>query len=110
MRQSEDLKLLIDKLVDRTTDQLKIDLNNIKSWNYGRGDLYNWVGVLDRFDEILENLIATYELERLQVGTFSQSDQELLVGVLRFSRLLVENCTNRNIYNSYEVFFPLFFN
>ncbi|KAL6919421.1 hypothetical protein ACHAP8_002798 [Fusarium lateritium] len=31
-------------------------------WPFGRGDLYHWIPLLNRFDSILENFCATYKL------------------------------------------------
>lgn len=96
-------------------------------WDFPRGDLYHWIGPLNRFDEILEHFIEIYELgARPQTKKFgktqlledSQSaeaetrsrelefeddgDRKLVESVLDFSRLLLEKCGNRSLYNSGE--------
>lgn len=56
---------------------------------YGlQGDLFQWSTVLDVID---------VELAK------EDSSRELVLAALRFSRSLLENCSNRHVYNSYEV-------
>jgi hypothetical protein len=53
-----------------------------------QGDLFQWSSVLD----ILDN-----ELKK------PDAPRDLVIAALRFSRSLLENCSNRHVYNSYEV-------
>ncbi|KAL5343748.1 hypothetical protein BJX70DRAFT_393801 [Aspergillus crustosus] len=103
-------------------------------WPFPRGDLYHWINVLNRFDEILASAIDRYGLSKgPQTTPFSrqflvhcytsddsklsswdietkltaqeygpEGDRELLEAVLDFSRLLLEKCGNRSLYNSSE--------
>ncbi|EEP80273.1 HECT protein [Uncinocarpus reesii 1704] len=105
-----------------------------RRWPFPRGDLYNWILVLNRFDSILAQFISTYELESgpqsrpfgrlLLVGELhirhlfyskedcetkldglgfgSEGDRELVESILDFSRLLLEKCGNRSLFNSSE--------
>eukprot|EP00288_Rhodomonas_lens_P014390 CAMPEP_0177695400 /NCGR_PEP_ID=MMETSP0484_2-20121128/3436_1 /TAXON_ID=354590 /ORGANISM="Rhodomonas lens, Strain RHODO" /LENGTH=470 /DNA_ID=CAMNT_0019206321 /DNA_START=263 /DNA_END=1672 /DNA_ORIENTATION=+ len=56
-------------------------------WPYEKGDLSQWCRVLDILDAELAK---------------EESPAELCVAILRFTRLLLENCSNRHVYNSYE--------
>ncbi|KAK3315071.1 hypothetical protein B0H66DRAFT_481141 [Apodospora peruviana] len=101
-------------------------------WSFPRGDLYHWIPLLNRFDNILESICATYELhdsfqardfgcdillntgasveycdeqpwskERLlELGYKEDGDCQLVVSVLKFTRMLLEHCGNRSIYAS----------
>ncbi|RVX75705.1 hypothetical protein B0A52_00061 [Exophiala mesophila] len=93
-------------------------------WPYPRGDLNNWIEPLDRFDSILQSFITKYGLdqgpqvipfgtslllegspgvteERLKELKFGpEGDRELIEVILVFSKLLVEKCANRAVYNS----------
>ncbi|KAL4780721.1 hypothetical protein BJX76DRAFT_360559 [Aspergillus varians] len=103
-------------------------------WPFPRGDLYHWINVLNRFDEILASIIDNYgfgngpqttpfsrqfvvhcytsedpnlssgdietKLAALEYGP--EGDRELLEAILDFSRLLLEKCGNRSLYNSSE--------
>lgn len=59
--------------------------------------------MLDRFDDVLANVIQSYELGKLQTNDFTPKTKELLLGILRVTRLLLENCTSRKLYSSYDV-------
>ena len=93
-----------------------------RRWPFPRGDLYHWIDVLDRFDGILDRFIKHYELQNPQTKPFDTSfiqseqpgedvrqlgfskegDVELIASILEFSRLLLEKCGNRSLYNSSE--------
>lgn len=93
-------------------------------WPYPRGDLNNWIEPLDRFDSILSNFNAKYGLDKgpqtvpfgvslllegspgfdekrlKELGFGPEGDRELVEAILVFSKLLVEKCANRAVYNS----------
>jgi E3 ubiquitin-protein ligase HUWE1 len=95
-------------------------------WPYPRGDLYHWVEALDRFDEILQAFNTHYGLDKgsqtipfdcslllrgspgmdesrlKELGFGVEGDRELIEAILVFSKLLVEKCANRALYNSTE--------
>lgn len=98
-------------------------------WHFPRGDLYHWINVLNRFDEVLAAVIETYSLNagpqtkpfgrdfllssfaseaedanaKLNVlGYGDEGDRELVESILDFSRLLMEKCGNRSLYSSSE--------
>ncbi|RFU28218.1 hypothetical protein B7463_g8120, partial [Scytalidium lignicola] len=104
-------------------------LNTFPSrWPFPRGDLYHWVPLLNRFDEILERFCKLYKLDQgPQTRDFRREllaseaeakdgqaveqhagllpfgedgDRELVETILDFSRMLLENCGNRSIYAS----------
>ncbi|KAI8051113.1 hypothetical protein BDF22DRAFT_89509 [Syncephalis plumigaleata] len=94
---------IITQLRDSSESELMTRLEQFDNWTLPRGDMFHWVAVLDRFDVILERLVKQYRLDQeIQLQSFTLDEKRLIVGILKFSRLLVENCTNRNIYNSYE--------
>jgi E3 ubiquitin-protein ligase HUWE1 len=59
--------------------------------------------VLNKFDALLEKVIAEYDIASLQVNEFSPRTKSLVMEILRFERMLLEHCTNRKIYASYDV-------
>ncbi|KAG0646144.1 HECT-type E3 ubiquitin transferase [Hyphodiscus hymeniophilus] len=99
-------------------------------WPFPRGDLYHWISLLNRFDVILENFCKTYKLDdgpqmmdfacicleskigehEAQTSIADQNlghlgyeddgDRQLVEAILRFSRMLLQNCGNRSIYAS----------
>ncbi|KAN0062881.1 E3 ubiquitin-protein ligase tom1 [Thecaphora frezii] len=93
---------LLSRISNATDDELPDILDSVSEWCWPRGDLYYWTQILNRFDAILEDTCRDYELAKLQTNEFTPLRKRLLVSILRFSRLLIENCTNRKLYNSYE--------
>ncbi|KAF2428697.1 hypothetical protein EJ08DRAFT_315920 [Tothia fuscella] len=96
-------------------------------WPFPRGDLYHWIPVLDRFDEILAKFITLYGLQQIQTRPFGsellraddqdreatevspreaepgqdgEEDRKLVEGILNFTIVLLQNCGNRSLYSS----------
>lgn len=67
-------------------------------------DLFHWSELLNRFDvqleEILNRCIPT---GKLQSEKLRENEKELILTILEFSRILLETCSSRNIYHSYDV-------
>ena len=104
-----------------------------RRWPFPRGDIYHWIPLLNRFDNILEQFTADYGLQEgpqtrpfgrgllekgvaqgnkaatIQ-GTSQQDldalgygydgDRRLAEAIIVFTRVLLENCGNRSLYNS----------
>lgn len=100
-----DVVAFIDLVLRTAEPDLASVLGNFRIWRYPRGDLHSWIAVLDRFDGILEDTINTYELFKLQLNDFTPKTKELVLEMLRMTRLLMENCTNRKLFSSYDVSF-----
>ncbi|WEW60822.1 E3 ubiquitin-protein ligase tom1 [Emydomyces testavorans] len=134
-RQSVALWRFAESVVDISLQELPSHLASFpRRWPLPRGDLYNWIHVLNRFDDILARVISEYDLEsgpqtrpfarRVLVdellatnvsltkeeceatldglGFGSEGDRELVESILDFSRLLLEKCGNRSLFNSSE--------
>lgn len=89
-------------LTDAPEAELPRVITQSPSWPWPRGDLYTWVPVLNRFDDILERVIAEHDMAPYQQKSFAPETRELLLCVLAFSRLLLENCMNRKLYASVD--------
>ncbi|OBZ91840.1 E3 ubiquitin-protein ligase ptr1 [Choanephora cucurbitarum] len=96
------LATIVEHLVNDDPHQIKEYANQLDIWIYPRGDLFQFVTVLNRFDSILERVCEDYQLKYIQRHPFDQETKEMVLAILRFSKILFENCTNRNLYNSYE--------
>lgn len=103
MLQPSALRGLIKNLEECPEEEIQIYAEKIQDWTYPRGDLFHWTAVLNRFDGILQRICSDYDLQHLQNREFEASTKSLLIAIINISRILFENCTNRNIYNSYEV-------
>ncbi|XP_053908122.1 E3 ubiquitin-protein ligase HUWE1 [Cuculus canorus] len=100
-----DCRALIEKLKGCGDEQLLAELQQIKTWNIGKCELYHWVDLLDRFDGILaeagrpvENMswmLACDRPEREQL-------KALLLALLNFTALLIEYSFSRHLYSSIE--------
>ncbi|OCH84897.1 hypothetical protein OBBRIDRAFT_891524 [Obba rivulosa] len=93
---------LINKLLETPNEELHEVLSQIDTWKWPRSDLNVWTPVLNKFDEILEEVIRDYDVDKLQVNVFTPLTKKTVCEILRFERLLLENSTNRKTYNSYD--------
>ncbi|KAF9143356.1 hypothetical protein BG015_000457, partial [Linnemannia schmuckeri] len=96
------IRNLIKTLKESPEAELAAHIEATPEWTWPRGDLFHWVGVLNRFDEILDTLCKTHDMKKPQPKELSPADRRLTLAILSFSRLLLESCTNRNLYASYE--------
>ncbi|KAF9024773.1 hypothetical protein BGZ52_010345, partial [Haplosporangium bisporale] len=93
---------LIQALKECPEAEIATHVEATPEWVWPRGDLFHWVGVLNRFDDILDSLCKSHEMKTSRPKPFSPENQKLVYAILSFSRLLLESCTNRNLYASYE--------
>lgn len=102
VEQAKPLQGLIDSLVSCPLSELPTNLNKNLEWNRPRGDLYHWIPLLNRFDDVFESQIKKYKLNERYVlpHVLEDSDEKLLVSVLDFSAVLLDSCSNRVIYSS----------
>lgn len=78
-------------------------------WTWPRTDLQHWIVPLNRFDRILEDVVNDYDLtsmEHAQINAFTPRTRTLLLAILAFEKLLLENSTNRKIFASFDVSIP----
>lgn len=97
------IRNLIQALKECPESEIATHVEATPEWVWPRGDLFHWVGVLNRFDDILDILCKSHEMKTSRPKPFSPENQKLVYAILSFSRLLLESCTNRNLYASYEV-------
>ncbi|WFD20690.1 HECT-type E3 ubiquitin transferase [Malassezia caprae] len=97
-----DLASLGARMVEAPEPELAALLASVDQWVWPRGDLYSWVAVLNRLDDILARICTETPMRPFQTAPFAPADRALLLAILHFSRLLLENCMNRKLYASYE--------
>ncbi|QRV79604.1 E3 ubiquitin-protein ligase HUWE1 [Ceratobasidium sp. AG-Ba] len=93
---------LIARLIDTPQSELAEYISSIRMWTWPRSDLNSWTKVLNRFDTILGDIIDKYDLNKLQLVKFEDPDRKILLEILRFERMLLENSTNRKLFASYD--------
>ncbi|KAI5571218.1 hypothetical protein BDE02_11G079400 [Populus trichocarpa] len=74
-------------------------------WEFDKGDFHHWVDLFNHFDSYFEKHIKPRK--DLQVeDNFLESDppfpREAVLQILRVIRIILENCTNKHFYSSYE--------
>ncbi|CAH2316119.1 E3 ubiquitin- ligase HUWE1 isoform X1 [Pelobates cultripes] len=100
-----DCRSLIEKLKACTDEQLLLELQQIKTWNIGKCELYHWVDLLDRFDGILADAGQTVENMSWMLVCDRPEKQQLkalVLAVLNFTALLIEYSFSRHLYSSIE--------
>ncbi|KAJ1872250.1 E3 ubiquitin-protein ligase tom1 [Coemansia sp. RSA 990] len=98
----QDVQSLREEIEAAPNSKIHEVLQPFQEWPFVRGDMYHWIPVLNRFDEIMAEASEKYKLTELQETDFDSSTQQTLVNILHFSRLLLENCINRNLYSSVD--------
>lgn len=74
-------------------------------WEFDKGDFHHWVDLFNHFDSFFDKHIKSRK--DLQVeDNFLESDpcfpREAVLQILRVIRIILENCTNKHFYSSYE--------
>lgn len=105
---------------------MALEATNLEGWQWPRSDLVFWIPVLNRFDTLLESVVKSYELRGpgskkekdtdgkelkedesnrigVQINDFTPLTKRMTLSILGFVKLLLENCTNRKLFSSYDV-------
>ncbi|CAH1444286.1 unnamed protein product [Lactuca virosa] len=74
-------------------------------WDFDKGDFHHWIDLFNHFDTFFEKYIKPRK--DLQVeDDFLEFDppfpRESVLQILRVVRIILENCTNKHFYSSYE--------
>lgn len=71
-----------------------------------QGDFYHWVALFNYFDELLEKFVKPRKDLQLDIDGGSDSSpfpSSSILAILRVSATIMENCSNKHLYHSYEV-------
>ncbi|XP_027346077.1 E3 ubiquitin-protein ligase UPL1-like isoform X2 [Abrus precatorius] len=74
-------------------------------WEFDKGDFHHWVDLFNHFDSFFEKYVKLRK--DLQIDDdFLDSDppfpREAVLQILRVIRIILDNCTNKHFYSSYE--------
>ncbi|XP_070192440.1 E3 ubiquitin-protein ligase HUWE1-like isoform X3 [Littorina saxatilis] len=100
-----DCKTLIEKIKSCAESDLLQTLKEVKSWTYGKCELYHWADVLDLFDAVLEKGCAHQSNKSWTMACDLPGNEQLkalLLDVVRFTALLIEHSFSRHLYSSME--------
>ncbi|KAG7600674.1 UBA-like superfamily [Arabidopsis suecica] len=74
-------------------------------WEFDKGDFHHWVDLFNHFDTFFEKHVKVRKDLHIEEN-FEESDppfpKDAVLQVLRVIRLVLENCTNKHFYSSYE--------
>ncbi|KAH3676487.1 hypothetical protein WICPIJ_009091, partial [Wickerhamomyces pijperi] len=105
-RSSDDINDALRQFIKDTEecpqDQLPSYLKSHMEWDGAKGNLINWVAVLNRFDSILESVTAKHGFseKHCKPALLSDEDVLLVVSIVDFTGLLLKHCTNKSLYGS----------
>eukprot|EP00200_Dunaliella_tertiolecta_P012804 CAMPEP_0202388378 /NCGR_PEP_ID=MMETSP1127-20130417/77152_1 /ASSEMBLY_ACC=CAM_ASM_000462 /TAXON_ID=3047 /ORGANISM="Dunaliella tertiolecta, Strain CCMP1320" /LENGTH=397 /DNA_ID=CAMNT_0048989769 /DNA_START=78 /DNA_END=1268 /DNA_ORIENTATION=- len=75
-------------------------------WEYDKGDFYHWVPLFNRFEDFFtEQIKPRQDLQLKDAAQFTADPPfpvENCLQVLRVTSILLENCSNKHVYASYE--------
>lgn len=74
-------------------------------WDFDKGDFHHWVDLFNHFDTFFDKRIKPRK--DLQVeDNFPELDppfpREAVLQILRVTRIILENCSNKHLYSSYD--------
>ena len=73
-----------------------------------QGDFHHWVDLFNHFDSFFEKHIKSrkdLQIEDSFLDLDHSFPKEAVLQILRVIRIILENCTNKHFYSSYEVYF-----
>ncbi|XP_022932377.1 E3 ubiquitin-protein ligase UPL1 isoform X1 [Cucurbita moschata] len=74
-------------------------------WEFDKGDFHHWADLFNHFDSFFEKHIKfrkDLQVEDNFLGSDSPFPREAVLQILRVIRIILENCTNKQFYSSYE--------
>ncbi|XP_055847251.1 E3 ubiquitin-protein ligase HUWE1 isoform X2 [Episyrphus balteatus] len=98
-------QLIEDMNSRKTRKELLEYLEKLRGWVYGKCELYHWIELLDRFDDILAEAAKENPDNEFALycdTNYTPSDVRLLLYVINFTTLLIEHSFSRHLYNSIE--------
>ncbi|TIC61802.1 hypothetical protein E3Q03_02533 [Wallemia mellicola] len=110
-RENKSLRGKLDKIEKSKEEDMALYLEEFGEWKWPKGDLYAYVALLNRLDGVLAKITAEFNLRGtpangsfygVQEKPFDAYTKRLLNAILRFLKLLIDNCSNRKIFNSVE--------
>ena len=103
-------KPLIDELTNCDEEEFLNKLIAIQEWDRARDDLFVWIPVLNKIDEILSHIIDKYSYRTtdfkskpVKLVCMNQSDIRICTILMDFTCRLLYNTENRYIYSSMDV-------
>ncbi|MQL77497.1 hypothetical protein Taro_009904 [Colocasia esculenta] len=74
-------------------------------WEFDKGDFHHWVDLFNHFDSFFEKYVKPrkdLQLEDNFLEADSSFPREAVLQILRVVKIILDNCTNKHFYSSYE--------
>lgn len=98
------IRSFINSVISSPLDSIQEPLKSFV-WDFEKGDFHHWVDLFNHFDSYFEKYIKPRKDLHLEDG-FLDSDppfpKEAVLQILRVTRIILENCTNKHFFSSYE--------
>ncbi|KAL0443272.1 UNVERIFIED_CONTAM: E3 ubiquitin-protein ligase UPL1 [Sesamum latifolium] len=102
------IKAFINNVTATPLENIEEPLKSF-SWEFDKGDFHHWVDLFNHFDTFFEKFIKPRKDLQLEEN-FLEADppfpRDAVLQILRVIRVILENCTNKHFYSSYENVFP----
>ncbi|KAL3688671.1 hypothetical protein R1sor_014980 [Riccia sorocarpa] len=104
------VRTFINTVINTPLENIEAPLTRF-SWDYEKGDFYHWVDLLNHFESFFEKYVKPRKDLQLD-GSFLEEENPFPKGailqILRVTRIVLENCMNKYLYNSNEHVSALF--
>ncbi|CAM8937305.1 unnamed protein product [Rhodiola kirilowii] len=98
------IRCFIDNVIATPLENIEEPLSSFV-WEFDKGDFHHWVDLFNHFDSYLEKFIKPRKDLQLEEH-FMECDPPFprngILQMLRVIRIILENCTNKHFYSSYE--------
>ncbi|KAF8750432.1 hypothetical protein HU200_012382 [Digitaria exilis] len=98
------IKSFIDGVTTIPLENVELPLKDF-AWEFDKGDFHHWVDLFNHFDSFFESYIKSrkdLQLEDSFLNVDPPFPREAVLQILRVSRIILENCTNRHFYSLFE--------
>ncbi|OVA07229.1 Ubiquitin-associated domain/translation elongation factor EF-Ts [Macleaya cordata] len=111
--------MIVDDYYDSDPPKIRSFINSVTSsplenieellkdfvWEFDKGDFHHWVDLFNHFDSYFEKHIKSrkdLQVEDNFLAAVPPFPREAVLQILRVTRIILENCTNKHFYSSYE--------
>ncbi|GKV44584.1 hypothetical protein SLEP1_g51748 [Rubroshorea leprosula] len=98
------IRSFIDGVTAVPLENIEEPLKNF-IWEFGKGDFHHWVELFNLFDSFFDKHIKPrkdLQVEDNFLGSDPPFPREAVLQILRVISIILENCTNKYFYSSYE--------
>ncbi|XP_022716730.1 E3 ubiquitin-protein ligase UPL1-like isoform X2 [Durio zibethinus] len=98
------IRYFINSVTSVPLENIEEPLKNFV-WEFDKGDFHHWIELFNHFDTFFEKHIKSrkdLQVEDNFLGSDPPFPREAILQILRVIRIVLENCTNKHFYSSYE--------